>query len=922
LFKPHTALLPLLIALALTGCGNDERQGIADIKTRIAKSDVTGTTAALRSLIKKFPESGEARFMLGEHLLHLGEVKEALAELERARKLKFNGTGWLPTYARALLLNGKVSEIIDLAVKEPSGSGASQDDFLVVLAQAYRSQGNRELALQTVDKVLTVTPEHVAAKLVRIRLALDERQLQLAERELESLTRDHAGNAEVWYVRSELLSTQPDGDGASLDALRKALSLDGLHLQARMALISQLIGHGKLPEATQEMNLLRKHAPTLFGTGLLDGHLALAKGELTRARSIFQSLLKNAPDSPTLLQGAAETELRLDGLEQAETLANRLLKLQPDNPVAPRLLARVYMRKGQGDRASQVMAARVGARDASATDLALAAQAAELAGDRSASQALYKRLALTKPTEPVLRTLVATTVTGSAEALGQQLNAISQDDAGVTADLGLLALHLRENRLDAALETVATLERKMPGRALPFQFKAQVLQQKGDRAGARAALEAGLARQAGHPGSVMALAQMDLLDGQVERARQRYADLIKTRPHDSSLLLALADLNLRSGAPDDLVRKPLEAAVKLNPQDPTIRRTIVTRYLDHGDRAAALNAANAAAAALPNDVSIQDMLGQVQLAASEFDQAISTFGRLATEQPNSVIGPLGMARSHLLKNEPTQALRNAQRALEREPQNLDALAVLAGAHTGLKQYDAAIKAARQAREAHPLEARPILVEAEVHIAQQQWEPAIALLEQALEKTGPGTAHHRLHGLLLKTGKTAAADKLADQWLRAHPQDARFIAYLAQQSDAMGRVDVAERLYRQLLTLAPTHAAAMNNLAMLLLRQNKPGAQELVERALQLSPRDPNYLDTLAASHATRKAWAQAIEVQAKALSLAPRSVPMQLSLARYQIEAGDKLEARTQLRKLAGAELPMSDAQQQELKILQARLLQ
>ena len=88
----------------------------------------------------------------------------------------------------------------------------------------------------------------------------------------------------------------------------------------------------------------------------------------------------------------------------------------------------------------------------------------------------------------------------------------------------------------------------------------------------------------------------------------------------------------------------------------------------------------------------------------------------------------------------------------------------------------------------------------------------------------------------------------------------------------------------------------------MVKLGKPGAVAYAEKANALSPDKAVILDTLAFALASEKQLAKAIEVEKKALALAPDGHDMRLSLARFYIQAGDKASARAQLDTLAKLE--------------------
>ena len=66
-----------------------------------------------------------------------------------------------------------------------------------------------------------------------------------------------------------------------------------------------------------------------------------------------------------------------------------------------------------------------------------------------------------------------------------------------------------------------------------------------------------------------------------------------------------------------------------------------------------------------------------------------------------------------------------------------------------------------------------------------------------------------------------------------------------------------------------------------------------EKANQLVPNQPAFMDTLAMLLAERRRAAKAIELQQKALELQPSNAGLRLNLAKIYIKAGDKTQAKS-----------------------------
>jgi hypothetical protein len=103
-------------------------------------------------------------------------------------------------------------------------------------------------------------------------------------------------------------------------------------------------------------------------------------------------------------------------------------------------------------------------------------------------------------------------------------------------------------------------------------------------------------------------------------------------------------------------------------------------------------------------------------------------------------------------------------------------------------------------------------------------PEAARKNLTLAFAGPGSAPIKLHRtLLLLAKKPVNATQFADSWMDGHAKDVAFAMYLGDSALTNGDLANAERRYRGVLAQQAQHSMALNNLAWLLARQNKPGA---------------------------------------------------------------------------------------------------
>ncbi len=898
------ALVSLLPALYLAGCGKNEADAVAKTRARLETADAKAARIELKNLVQAHPKSGEARLLAGLRMLSDGETAAAAAELQRALEFGVAESKAAPPLAEALVQSGQAARVVQTYADTQLPDAEAQAWLQAMVASANAALGNQAAARIAVDRALKAAPASAKARLVKARLMAIDNDSAGALTLVDAVLAGNTNQSEAWMLKGDLHLRAPDGRPLAQQAYEKAVAARPDMVAPRMALMALNVAQGDLPAARAHLAELQKRAPNNINTAMADGQLAFVAGDHARAREVFQGLLRVLPENVALLLVAGENEMTLGAAQQAEAHFAKASALAPRNLTARRLLAKAQLRMGQVPKALATLEPLVDLPDASAEVLAMAAEARRLNGEARAAQALYDRLAKLKPADPRLRTLVATANFGRSDdsLVFNELRSIASQDEGASADLALVNAHLSRGQTDAALKALASLEKKQPKDPVPQHLRGQVLAQQGKLAESRQSFEAALALRPGYFPSLAALAALDVREGKPEQARERFAAVVKAQPKNATAMLALADVLASQGAPAKDVRAQINAAIKAAPGDVAARIALVNHHANANDFESALNAALAASAAMPDNLDLLALLARSQIRQGQASQALATYGKISTLQPKSPQGHLGMAEVYLAGDQLDMAQRSVNKALELAPGLTEARAQAIMVALRQKQPAKALEIARQVQADQPTQAVGFILEGEVLMRQRQWSPAAAVLRKALDKTSPGAAPIKLYQALALSDKPADAEVFAAQWLKSHPRDTALVFTMGDTAQSKGDLAAAQKHYEHVLALQSNHALALNNLAMLMIQQKKPGALPLAQRAVAARPNEPAVLDTLALAQAADGQADEAVKTQRQAVALAPDAADLRLALAKLLIQAGERAQAKTELDKLAKLE--------------------
>ena len=915
----HIAWLPLLVCCGLlVGCTGGDGNALAKAKASIAANESAAAVIHLKNALVKDPKSAEARFLLGEQLWATGDALGAVSELNRALELKYPIDRVAPLLSTAMVSVGQTKQMLELFKLQPLTDPQSIAQVQASIAMAHLALGNLPAAREAIVKGFAADPKSVRTRLIQARVALAEGNPAAALSQAEALLAEVPKDENVWSFKGELLERSPAGHEQAMAAYAKAVEINPKNFRALSSLAGLQMVRSDLPAARETLVAMRKLAPKAFMTQYYDGRLSFLGGDYSAARGFFQAALNLQPENPIALLASGVNELALKAFTQSEAQLSRAVALQPGNVAARYYLAQANMKLGRADQASRALAPLLNAETPSSEVLLTAAQARLLQGEPSAAEALVKRAAKLHPKDLSVRVAMAmvSAARGDTGTAVRELQLISESSEGAEADLRLIGIRTARNEFDAALTAIDALERKRPKDPVASELRGQVLLGKKDTAGARAAFEAALKKDANYIPVIAQLAELDLIENKTEQASQRIAALAKREPNNANVQLAVAALAARSGANSTEVSALIEKATQADPNDVRARLLLIDEHLRSGRRRAALDAAQAAVTAIPDHASLLEALARCQMQLGQDGQALTSYGKLVRVAPKEPAGYLGQAAVLFKQNDFDAAAKSLQQLLTIQPRSIEARRLSIAVAIKRKQADKALAIARELQSEFPTKSFGWQLEGDVHLDQGRWTAAATALRAGMVKQQPELLAPRLHTALTKDKQVAEAERFAAGWLTDHPKDIAFLIYLAERAHEANDVEQTRRRFEQVLAIDPKNAAALNNLSWVLLQNKLPGAVAMAERAAALAPAQPEVLDTLAQAYAADKQYAKAADAFNRAISSAVDPAPLRLALAKVYLEAGERDKGRAELERLR--DLGKDFAQQAEVRRLLA----
>lgn len=913
-----SALATVLLAAFLGGCGDSPESLIASSREFLAKNDNKAAVIQLKNALQQNPNLGEARFLLGKTLLDIGDTRGAEVELRKAHDLKYSPEQTIPLLSKAMLGAGQAKKVIEEFGKTDSLSGESLASLKTTLSVAFLVQGNRDAAQSALSDALKAQPDFAPALLSLARNKVANRDLEGAQALVAQVLEKNPKNHDALLLNGSLQGVK-SGTEAALNDYRKAIEAKPDFIAGHAAVITTLFQQQKFDEASTQIDALKKIAPKHPQTLYLDAQGSYQRKDFQGARSKLQDLLKFNPNNPTALQLAGAVEFQLRSYLQAETYLNKALAQAPELRLARRTLVSTYLRNGQAVKALNTLQPMLDKTENDTALLTLAGETYLQNGDPKKAEEYFAKASKLDPNDPGKKTSIALThlVQGDVTGAVEDLEQIAQSDKGFRADLALIATFIQTNQPDKALKAIDSLEKKQPDNPSTHNLRAQTLLQKKDLVGARASYEAALKINPAFFPAAAGLAKIDLSEKKPDEAKKRFENVLAANPKSAPALLALAELKAATKGTPEEVAGLIGKAITSNPTEVTPRLALIQYYLSQKDTKKALGAANDAAAAIQDKPEIIEALGRTQQIAGDLNQALASYTKLATLQPASPVPLLRIAEAHIANKNKDEAGKTLKKALDIKSDLIEAQRGLILLALDAKKPNEALQIALQIEKQRPKESAGFVLEGDIHATSKNWNDSANAYRNALKRAPSSEVAVKLHSVLMASGNTQEATRMASTWQKEHPKDITLLIHQGDVASSRKDYPLGAKYYQQALEIQPNNALVLNNLAWVSGELKAPKAMEYAEKANQLAPGQPQFMDTLAMLLAQKGETKKAIDLLRKALSTAPNASLIQLNLAKVLISAGEKQEARKELEALEklGDKFP---SQSEVTKLLQA----
>ena len=848
----RAATLLGMCVLLLSGCGlwmgSGER--LARAQAARERGDTRSAIIQLKELLQEQPDMAEARLELGTISLEVGDIPNALRELELARKGALPANRVVPPLARAYLASQRAQDALLLIEAAPAELQADSTVLALkgtALLELDRTNEAHEVFTRaaeadpkSVDAILGLASVVARVEGVNEALAVTDRALAIGS----ATPRVHLARGALQLQSRDFQAAEAEFGIAAEAAARLSSPVELLAALAGLA--DSQLGRGNAELALATTQRMQQHAPNNIVTRYQRARALFMVGRLDEARPLLEQNLATSPGHTMskLLLGAVL--LARGDLGQSEMYLAAVVTVEPRNSAARQLLAEARLRAQKPEDALDALMPVLDGPEASSQLLALAGRAS-LAAGATASGLQYLQRGANAPsadTGASLELAAGYISTGQIDRARAVLESMPQDEASSPRRTYLTVLaHLAKGDTERAVEQAVEAAKTNPAAPAPQVLAGALLAQLGRFQLAQGYFERAQQLDPEAASPYVNLGRLATMRGDLPAARQYFEHALQIEPAHPGASLALAFLDLGQERTKQALAT-LEQARKKHPRF-FEGRALETQILTNlGDFEQAAVLARALVRDAPERASAHVAYARVLTASGRAPQGIDTLVTAARRLPHAVSLRYELARTLAADAQYDRAKSEAATVLELDRRHLGAMELMSRVEHERGDNAAAARWSAELMKLAPDQASSHLLQGDLAFARKEYPAAAAAYGKAGTLSSDVTAAWKEFSARRQGGLGNPLEPV-ERKVAQRPNDIQALMALAEAQQQAGLPERAAGTYERLLQLAPTHAIALNNFAWLKHQQGNPDAVALAKRAYEAAPKRTEIVDTYA-----------------------------------------------------------------------------
>lgn len=899
--------------LTITACGQglSEQQMLDKAKDYLTEGDPKAAALELRNVLQINNENSEARFLLGNISLNIGDLATAEKEFNHATLAGWDEQQIQVALARIFIATGRPQKLLDEIENQNTWSLETRANVSALRALAEASINKPQPAKATLKKAKSYKAD--AFQVLKTTVLFQSSGLLDGNpaRTLELALSLYADNAELLLLLANH-NIQNKKYSAAADTYKKIISNEPPDLitatahKARTELARLQIIENKADEAIATLSPVLKRNKDNPEANYLSGLISFKQGDFNRAENHLRKLLSKIPDHVQSHYLMGRIKYSLKEFEQASHHLSQYIKTVVDDVPARTLLTQTYIRLNKPEQALATLQPLLTHYPDEAVTLSLLSRIAFMKGELNEGIVALKKAIKSAPKNLELQKQLvkAYIASGKTEQALKALKTLKPlyDDTKEIQKLTISA-YLITNKVKQALKVAGEMLETDPENAEIIALNGSLHAANNDLLQARKYFNKALQLQENLPSAIIGLARLEKTEGNLDSAIALYTKLVESGQGGSTPMLALSELAEQQKRTNDMLSW-LEKARTVTPQDLKPRLILANYYLHNSQPGKAGIYIREALKTSPEHAKLLTMHSRILMAQKRYNEALPPLGELAQKYPDSITPRLLLGESFLRLGKIAEAHKYIRAALKAQPDNLSATILMAKIEFKAGNLGRSLAYAKSVQRAQPMLSSGYIQEGNVWLARQNYNKARSAYTEAWKRQQTADLAKKL----LVTSKHIApleeAIKPLLSWLSQHPEDDATRSFLAFTYQSEKHNDKAIREYEKVLEHSPDNGAALNNLAWFYFLKDDPKALDMAERAYRSAPENPGIQDTYGWILTQHGQPEKGLRLIKQAMQTLPDNLDVRFHFADALIKSGDTTQGKQVLQELLNKNAP------------------
>jgi|GEM_PF-2031899 len=844
--KSHIQLAILLTFTlsSIVSCSSEKtvNEYISAAQHHISINDNKTAVIELKNALKQAPNNAEARKLLGEIYLSLGDGQSAEKELAKAYSYGSEEAGM--GLIKAYKIQQKNDEILELADSINARGSNNQAIIEVYRALAQYRLGNDAEAESAINNAIELSSDSMFSRLGSAYLASKKANSNDALLIVNNLLKDKPNFTEALLLQGQLYFSIQDYVQA-VKVFERLQELQPQDLIIKLMLANAYIKNEQFDVAEKSIDVVLKEAPNHALSNQFKGVIKYQQEDYKAAYYHTEKAIQRGLNSPAnkILLGISAFQLK--NYEQSYYYLNSIKEMLSENNPILKLLAISQLKLGYSTEVNKTL---LSLENLTPKDFSLfAAASSEFVkkGQIEDAKKLQKKLDQLSLSDPVdiARQGILQLSVQDVEGIAKIEKSLELEPNMPEAKIALAQAYINTKQLNKALQLANDWVEQFPKEISGYNLLAIVKLKMLDKEGGEAALNKALQINKANPLSLMYFAEQDIEANQPLLAIDKLESLLTSKPH------YLPALSIYYVAATNADKKQL-AIAKIKQSSDSLPDSIQHRLLF---------AKTLMVERLPKDVinllSTVDKkeqlpaffwiaLGDSLIADNKVDEALKLYITWANQYKNSSIPWTKAAITAELNNDPKEALYLISKGLKYSPENKKLIVLQTYFYIENKQFDEAQSSINNMESALANIAFVQGLQGQIWANSKSYSKAIPKLMYGYQENPTS----KNAGLIYFTYIAQHKKSTAENFLKAHvserPNDYKMRNLLADTLAKQNKAEAYEH-YLYLSKQKPNNYAVLNNLAWADYKnKNYKKAYDWGKKALALSPKNPYILDTV------------------------------------------------------------------------------